>query len=96
MIQTVESHEALENLLHDLNERGDWPSVAVLTSTGVTALIYGVDMGDEMRLAAFNDPGDDRIRGDATDYDGSYIGEFERDITELAPPFTVMYADRSE
>lgn len=90
-VKTVKSVDKLERLLHKMNNRGDYPTVAVLDARGTVALVYGIDMGDTMGFAALLDPGEERERGEDNFAEGSYITDFESDHADLVPPFTVLY-----
>jgi hypothetical protein len=95
-LHTVRDPEALVTLLHDLNERGVWPSVAFMDAGGVTGVAYGIDRGDEMDTACFIEPGEDRTHENSTGDDLSYIDPFERNLDQLRGPIVVLYPNRSE
>ena len=96
MMRTLPNAEAVIELLHKLNERGIWPSVAFIDANGVTGVAYGIDEGDSMGTAFLSDPGDDRRRQDEHgEPDASYITKFESPISGLVGPIDVLHAERS-
>lgn len=90
---TIDTPAGLRDLLEVINERGEEPTIAVLTVDDRVVLAYGIDAGDTMEFAYLADPGEDRERGDLNgEGEGSYITPFEGDLDELRGPFTVLHA----
>jgi hypothetical protein len=92
MITTVANADALEQLLHDLNEAGITPSVAFLDAQGIAGVAYGIDEGDTMGTAYLSDQGDDRyvsVEGEPSAE--SYISDFERPLDDLRGPIVVLH-----
>jgi hypothetical protein len=70
MIASAATKEELVDLLHELNNEGIVPTVAVLPMTDKYAevvLFYGLDLGDEMGFEWFADPCEDAPWCEASD-----------------------------
>ena len=92
MIAKIATKDQLVELLHDLNSEGIMPTVAVLPMNeryAEVVLFYGLDLGDEMGVEWFADPGEEAHWCEASDDHKVYPTHGLAELPE--GPYTVLY-----